>query len=158
MSRKILILDDNKDFVQIMGEHLSENFDCVTSTSGPDALDKLVDPSFRLVVTDYSMPDMNGDEFLKLLRASGNLVPVIFLTGELTLELALNALRMGAMDLMEKPVSLLDLEKAINRVIYIDKRRRDYFAAIDGGQALQPDKTLGLLFVSIAESAAKKTG
>jgi len=155
--QKILILDDNADYVDMLRELLSDNFNCETCTSANEAITKiLADASYRLVISDYAMPEMSGSDFLRQLRAKGNMVPLIFLTGELNLELALNALRMGAIDLIEKPISPEELEKVISRALYIDKRRQAYYSAVAQGKPIEPDKILGLLFVNMAADGTKK--
>ncbi len=158
MKQKILFLDDNEEFVTMMAENFTENYECFTYVDPKEALKKLrADQQICLVISDYVMPLINGSEFLKLLRADGNLVPIIFVTGELDQDLALNALRMGAAGLLEKPISVQELEEAINRVLYIETRKKNYYTALSEEKPFVPDKILGLMFVKMAESAKKKT-
>jgi CheY-like chemotaxis protein len=84
--KKILILDDLPDFLDLLEAYLEEigKFQIIKSVNGEDALKKLSSEKFDIICTDYKMPNMNGIEFVTKVRKEIliNLkTPIIFLSG-----------------------------------------------------------------------------
>ena len=73
--------------------------------SGQGALEKIADGSTDLVVTDLRMPDRDGIEFIERIRETYSDVPVIVITGERDIELAVKALKLGVSDYIGMPFS-----------------------------------------------------
>ena len=71
--------------------------------SALDFLDALPTIGFGCVVSDVRMPDIDGIELLKRLKAGGSLFPVVIMTGHGDVPLAVEAMKLGAMDFLEKP-------------------------------------------------------
>ena len=85
MGKNVLVVDDEDLIRQIISIILkSEGYKVITAVSGHDALSKMSDKRFGLVITDLRMPGMNGIEFIKKLRseAAYKCVPIIMLTSE----------------------------------------------------------------------------
>lgn len=79
---RILLIDDNKLGLAARKAVLEElGYRVVTATSGPEALERCIEDSFELVVTDYKMPRMNGAEFIKEFRLRNQNIPIILLSG-----------------------------------------------------------------------------
>lgn len=107
--RKILIVDDNEDFL----ENLRTIFDGAgyrveTAFSADNALTK-IDSEFKLIITDFRMPGMDGLSFLKAVKLRYQKIPVILITGYPSPDLISEALRNGVINFFEKPFSALDL-------------------------------------------------
>lgn len=79
------------------------NFDVVTYQSATHFLDTLTREINGCVITDVRMPDISGLELLKRLRAKSCIIPVIVMTGHGDIQLAVEAMKAGAADFLEKP-------------------------------------------------------
>lgn len=110
---KIAIVEDDinmrKSLEIAFSEH--EEFETVTFKNAKDALKKL-DDTYELVVTDLTMPGMDGIEFL---RELGGKYEAIVITGDATLNRAIDAMRLGAKDFITKPFEIDTLIDAIRR-------------------------------------------
>jgi len=101
---KIAIVDDEQDMRQSISQWLSlSGFDTETYPSAEDAL-KSLGPDFPgAVVSDIKMPGMDGMAFLKKLMSVDSALPVIMITGHGDVPMAVEAMRVGAFDFLEKP-------------------------------------------------------
>lgn len=114
MIEKVLLVDDEADFVQTLSERMKNRGMRVDiTTSGAEAIKKVKEQDFDVIVLDLSMPEMDGIETLKELMNQKSDVEVIFLTGHATLEKGIEAIKLGAFDFMEKPVDLVKLTEKI---------------------------------------------
>lgn len=110
---KIAIVEDDinmRKSLEIAMSDLSE-FDVKTFKNAKDAL-KGIDDSFDLIITDINMPNMNGIEFIKEL---GGRFEVIIMTGNATLQRAIESIHLGVKDFLLKPFDIDTLIKAIKR-------------------------------------------
>ena len=107
---KVLLVDDEEDYVQVLADRLEARGLHVRKThSGEETLGAARETVFDAIVLDMAMPGMNGLETLEgLLEINPNL-QVILLTGRATLEQAVAAIRIGALDLLEKPAEIDNL-------------------------------------------------
>src|SRR4051812_1711137 len=71
--------------------------------AGTSLLDRLANPAQGCVLTDIRMPDVDGLELLRRLRAGGYMLPVVMMTGHGDVPLAVEAMKLGACDFIEKP-------------------------------------------------------
>ena len=101
---KIAIVDDEKDMRQSISQWLAlSGFRTETYGSGEDAL-KQIGPDFPgLVVSDIRMPGMDGMTLLKRLLSQDSSLPIIMITGHGDVPMAVEAMRVGAFDFLEKP-------------------------------------------------------
>jgi DNA-binding NtrC family response regulator len=116
MKTRILIVDDEEEFVQALSERLEiRDYDVTTSLTGEDAIEKLKHYNFDVVILDVLMPRMDGIEVLKKIKSIKPLTEVIMLTGNATVETAIEGLKLGANDYLMKPCETKDLVLKINR-------------------------------------------
>ncbi len=107
MSTKILIVDDEKDFLDIMAERMvARGMDVSTATSAEDALEMLLTDSYDAVIMDLMMPEMDGFKALKLFKEKKPEVQIILLTANVPEEKCIEAIKLGAMHVIEKPADL----------------------------------------------------
>ena len=107
MSAKVLLIDDEKDFLDIMAERLAaRGLDVATAGSAEDALKMVIAESYDAVIMDLMMPEMDGFKALKLFKETRPDVPIILLTANLMEEKCIEAIKLGAMDVIEKPADL----------------------------------------------------
>jgi DNA-binding NtrC family response regulator len=140
MSEKVLLVDDENDFLSIMSERMTNRgMEVSTTTSAKQAIKMTETESFDAVVMDLQMPEMNGLEALKVLKANKPELQIILLTGHATLERGVEAMKLGAMDLMEKPVDLRLLIEKIKKaqgkkMILVEKRTEEKIRNIIGNK------------------------
>jgi DNA-binding NtrC family response regulator len=101
---KIAIVDDERDMRQSISQWLAlSGFDTETFASGEEAL-KGVGPDYPgIVVSDIKMPGMDGMQLLRKLKSVDSTLPVIMITGHGDVPMAVEAMRIGAFDFLEKP-------------------------------------------------------
>ncbi len=101
---KIAIVDDERDMRQSISQWLAlSGFDTETFASAEDALRGLDSDYPGIVVSDIKMPGMDGMQFLKKLKGVDSALPVIMITGHGDVPMAVEAMRIGAFDFLEKP-------------------------------------------------------
>ena len=114
MSAKVLIVDDEKDFLEIMAERMeARGMDVSTATSAEDALAMVRSEPYDVVIMDFMMPEMDGFKALKLFKETKPEVQIIFLTANVPEEKCIEAIELGAMDIIEKPADLTHLTQKI---------------------------------------------
>ena len=107
MSAKVLLVDDEKDFLDIMAERMgTRGIDVSTAGSAEDALKMVQAESYDAVIIDFLMPEMDGFSALKLFKESQPDLSVILLTANVTEAKRLEAIKLGALDVLEKPSDL----------------------------------------------------
>jgi len=120
MGKKILIVDDSESIREVVsftlenaGHEVSKGID------GQDALKFLDKTKFDLIITDLHMPNMNGIEFIKNVRANADyqFVPILFLTTESQKKKKMEAKEAGATGWIIKPFVPEKLLAAINKVV-----------------------------------------
>ena len=130
MKTRLLIVDDEKDFVEALAERLViRDYDATTSMDGRDAIEKAKRYNFDVVILDVKMPGMDGVEVLREIKGIKPLTEVIMLTGHATVDSAIEGMKLGAYDYLMKPCETEDLidkiEKAYEKKIEHEKRIQD---------------------------------
>jgi two-component system, LuxR family, response regulator FixJ len=101
---KVYVVDDDEAMRDSMDFMLSAaDYRVTLFNSARDFLDKLADLEFGCVISDVRMPDIDGIELLKRLKAGPTLFPVVIMTGHGDVPLAVEAMKLGAADFLEKP-------------------------------------------------------
>lgn len=101
---KIAIIDDEQDMRQSISQWLAlSGYDTEAFASAEEALKKLGPDYPGIVITDIRMPGMDGMQFLKKLMGTDSALPVIMITGHGDVPMAVEAMRLGAFDFLEKP-------------------------------------------------------
>ena len=107
---KILVIEDERDLNRIITKHLKKNNYSVDSCfDGQEALDFISYSEYDLIITDITMPNVDGYEFIDKLRANKNDTPVIMLTAKDTLEDKIMGLDSGTDDYIVKPFEFDEL-------------------------------------------------
>ncbi len=113
----LLIVDDEEALAKLLAGFIqTKTLQVSVCNNAIDALEKLNEIDFDCIVSDLSMPMMNGVEFLKEVRRRENEVPFIIYTGFGSDELVLEASRYGCFEFIEKPL-MTGLQEAIKRAI-----------------------------------------
>jgi len=113
---KVLLVDDEKDFRDVLAQRMSnQGLDVDTAESGPRAIEMIDSKLYDAVIVDLAMPEMDGLETLKrLLKKQPNL-QIIVLTGQASVAKGVEAMKMGAVDFLEKPAKIESLVKKIEQ-------------------------------------------
>jgi DNA-binding NtrC family response regulator len=102
--KKILIVDDSRNIRITLKRCLEDdNFEVDYAMNGEEAIEKLTKEEFDLVFLDLKLPVMDGMEVLRKIRDMGNDVYVVIITAYGTVENAVEAMRLGAIDFIQKP-------------------------------------------------------
>jgi signal transduction histidine kinase len=117
-SGSLLVIDDEQSVAITMGAILEmDGYDVAISTSGADAMDKLHESEFDLVLTDLRLDDMDGLAIISELRRVHPETVSIILTGYASFESAIKSLREGAYDYLIKPCDVEELRAVVARGI-----------------------------------------
>jgi putative nucleotidyltransferase with HDIG domain len=118
MSSRILIVDDEAPIRALLGEHLrQEGYQVTLAHNGAAALEVLGKAEFELVLTDVRMPGMSGLELLAEIIRTHPGVGVLMLTACEDLTLAVNAMRIGALDYVLKPFRLAEITLSVQEAL-----------------------------------------
>lgn len=117
MSIKVMLIDDDREFLDILAERLEiRGFEVVPFVSAQKALERLQQAAFDVVILDLQMPEMDGLQTLERLSEMATDLPIILLTAHATVSKGVKAMKLGAADVLEKPVDIRELVKAIETV------------------------------------------
>jgi DNA-binding NtrC family response regulator len=131
MTEKVLLVDDEKEFIDTLAERMETRGMVVEKTTSAKTALKLVEETaFDAIVLDLQMPEMDGLETLKILKEKNPELQVILLTGHATVEKGIEAMKLGAMDLIEKPADLSMLTEKIRKaqakkMILVEKKSEE---------------------------------
>ncbi|GBD99697.1 transcriptional regulatory protein ZraR [bacterium BMS3Abin07] len=114
--KKILVIDDEA-IVRVSCQRVltPEGYDVIVTSKGSDAIEILEKDKFDLVLTDLKMPDMDGLEVLKKIKSRWPDMIVIIITGYSTISTAVQAIKLGAYEYIEKPFTPEDILTTVNK-------------------------------------------
>lgn len=130
MPEKVLIVDDEKDFLDIMAERMRlRGMDVSTTTSSENVQKILNEASYDAVIMDFMMPGMDGFQTLKTLKRSKPEVQVIFLSANVPEDRCTEALKLGALAVIEKPADLNLLTQKIKnakkeKILFLKRQQK----------------------------------
>ena len=116
--RRVLVVDDepvvNESCRRVLAD---EGFDVESTESGRDGLDRARTQHFDLVITDLRMPDLDGMELVRSIRRERPGTAVVVITGYGTVASAVQAIRLGVSDYLEKPFTPDQLTQAVSQAL-----------------------------------------
>jgi len=128
---KVLLVDDEPHFIKMLAERLEgRGFNVETAGGGSEAIDKVKGEPYDAIILDLLMPDMDGLETLKHLKEVNPDLQIILLTGHGTIDQGVEAMKLGAMDFVEKPADFQELLEKIRkakdkRMLLVTKRHEE---------------------------------
>ena len=126
MSIKVLLVDDEKDFIEPLAERLQlRDFNVTTASNGDDAINLVRVNEYDIIVLDVKMPGRDGIETLKEIKNIKQIPQVIMLTGHATVETAIEGMKIGAYDYIMKPTVTEDLVELINKAYKIVEEQKE---------------------------------
>ena len=115
---KILICDDEEGVRESLALILERDYEAIAATDGKQAMDKLKqDNEIKVVLLDIKMPKSNGLEILKKIKSSYPDTAVIMTTGYQTTEMAAEAIKLGALDYIIKPINSAAVLSSIHKAL-----------------------------------------
>ena len=117
VSPRILIVDDEVEITEILADLLSEEYECLRAASAEEALARLTESEFQLVISDITMPGMSGLDMIPHVKELSPDTVVVMISGMQTVESAIGALRLGAFDYLMKPFDLRQVEAVVKRAL-----------------------------------------
>jgi len=140
-SQKILLIDDSPIFTQVIESALRKDYDVLVAGDGAEGLAMAIANQPDLILCDLLMPQMNGYEFIRVLRAHYDIadIPVILMTTKASTEEEDRALKAGFVDFISKPVQPVRLVAQARKVLSIVENLRQ---SVGGGPInvdLEPD-------------------
>ncbi|MFQ5463363.1 MAG: response regulator [Phycisphaerae bacterium] len=145
MSARLLIVDDESEIREMLARHFRMlGYDVASAVDGKDALEKLSEKRFDVVVSDIMMPEMNGVELLRAIRADYPMTHVIMITGYVTLENALACLGGGADTCIFKPLTdFQELDDAVSAALATLRRWQRKLQELQGMKPAPVEKAHG---------------
>ena len=135
---KVLLVDDEKDFTEVLAERMETRGMTVDVVdTGMAAIDKVKEKGYDAIILDLAMPEMDGIETLKHVLGVNPDLQVILLTGRATLEKAVEAVKLGAVEFLEKPADIKVLVEKIEaaqkeRLRLMEKRLDERISKVTG--------------------------
>ncbi len=140
MNERVLLIDDEQDFMDVLAERMRDRGMEVSTTTSPlEAVDLTEEKSFDAIILDLMMPEMDGLETLERLREKNPDLQIILLTGHATIEKGIEAMKLGAMDFLEKPIDIQTLNEKIkeahaHKMVLVEKRSEEAIKNIIGSK------------------------
>lgn len=128
---RVLLVDDEEDFTRLLAERLrARGLEVEVAPSGTAALAKVAGGNYDVILLDLAMPGMDGIETLRRLHDDNPDLQVILLTGQATLQKGVEAVKLGAREVLEKPADMETLlakisDAKLDRVMLVEKRMEE---------------------------------
>jgi len=114
----VLVIDDEKNIRTTLQQVLeSAGYEVATAVNGEDGLSKLSKSRFDMVLLDMKLPGMDGIDVLRRMRESSYETPVAIITAYGTIENAVEAMKLGAVDYLRKPFSGSEIKELVERIL-----------------------------------------
>jgi len=116
--KKVLVIDDEQIVLDSVSQILiDENYEVDVSLSGREGLDWAIERPYDIVLTDIRMPDIGGMRVLRDIKRIKSSLPVLIITGYATTKSAVQAMKLGAAEYIEKPFEPEQLLEAVGRAL-----------------------------------------
>ena len=126
MKPLVLLVDDDEGTLVSLARAFSlEGYETTTASSARLALERLEGGRVDAVLSDVVMPGMDGLAFLEAVQQRSPGLPVVLMSGQATLEMAVRATRLGALDFLEKPVGLDRLFLTLRNALRLHRLQRE---------------------------------
>jgi putative nucleotidyltransferase with HDIG domain len=114
---RLLIVDDEAEVRSVLNDLLGDFYQCSQAPSAEEALARLRERDYQLVISDITMSGMSGLEMIPHVKVISPDTVIVMISGMQTIESAINALRLGAFDYLMKPFDLRQAEAAVARAL-----------------------------------------
>lgn len=116
--KRILIVEDDEQLLETFRTILvDEGYDTDTATTGLQAIEKVANARYDLLVLDIKLPDIMGDKVARKIRRQDEQIAIIVITGFPSLQDSIEALDVGIHDILLKPISASELVKVVGEAL-----------------------------------------
>jgi DNA-binding NtrC family response regulator len=141
---RLLVVDDEEEVVEMICRNLElEGYQVEGVTDPTEALERVREENFQVVISDIKMPELSGPDLLKEIKNIDGIVQVIMITGYVTPSNIISCLSRGANDCLFKPLDLDRLNKTVEQSIEKLERWREVLGEISGLKDREGDSTTG---------------
>ncbi len=125
----MLIVDDNEDIRYYIRSIFEKEFKIIEATNGKDGIEKATAQVPDIIISDLMMPEMDGFEFCKILKADEKTshIPIIMLTAKANIESRIEGLELGADDYLIKPFNNQEMEARVKNLLVIREKLKKYY-------------------------------
>lgn len=124
ITEKILVVDDESTICDSVKKILSrKGFEVENTLNATDAMERMKKEKFDILITDLMMPEVGGMELIELVKKYYPEIDVLVITGYATVETAVKATKLGALDYIQKPFTPTELTDRVNKAIEMRKKR-----------------------------------
>lgn len=160
MSRLLLVDDDPNTLASLARAFRLEGHDATVCDNAERALELARTHKFDMILSDVVMPGRNGIELLGDLKAAGIATPVVMISGQANVEMAVKATRLGAVDFLEKPLStdklLLTLENVV-KISRLEQENRELRQRVGKHQLVWRSAVMQSVMAKVERVAASET-
>ncbi len=158
---KILLIDDDEGLNHFLNRFFKrKGYDVTTCLSGEDAIRKINDESFDLILLDYKMPGLNGLDTLKRIKDAQVKTPIIIMTAYGSTDTAIETIKRGAYDYLSKPFERKELSRIVSEALELNRRMKEVVLipdAVSPFEMASLDKTLKMVGRSKTMQSVYKT-
>jgi DNA-binding NtrC family response regulator len=161
MKANLLIIDDDANTLASLSRAFRLAGHEATVCDNPaKALDLAKQEKFDLIFSDVVMPVMDGLKLLEEMRAAGVTTPVVMMSGQAHIEMAVKATRLGALDFLEKPLSMDKLLLTVQNALQMERLRQEnqhLRTQLGGGSIIHAGEKMRRLLAQVARVAASES-
>jgi DNA-binding NtrC family response regulator len=123
---KILLIDDDEGLIHFLSRFFKrKGYEVTSCLNGKSAIDAISEKNFDLILLDYKMPELNGIETLKRIKANQVKTPIIIMTAYGNTDLAIEAMKSGAYDYLIKPFEREELSRIVFDALAINRQMKE---------------------------------
>lgn len=116
--KPVLVVDDERNIRLTISRSLEDlQLEVETAVNGEEALAKLEEKEYALILLDLKMPGMNGMEVLRLVEKNRPEIPIIIISAHGTIDSAVEAMKLGAVDFLQKPFAPQEIRDLVSKVL-----------------------------------------
>jgi len=131
-AQKVLVVDDEVDILSTVKLYLKDSYEVLTAENAKDALIIFQSEKPAVIITDIKMPGMNGIELMRRVKSTENIdAEILVITGHGDMDIAVQAVRLGAVDFLVKPIDMKRLKLAVKRALEKAEMKRGILEYID---------------------------
>ena len=117
MAERVLLIDDDQEFLEILAERLTiRGMEVATASSAKEACEMVLKATYDVAILDLHMPQVDGLQAIDQLKTICPGLPIILLTAHATVAKGVEAMKLGAVDVLEKPADIRALIEKIRTV------------------------------------------
>lgn len=128
---KVLLLEDDQDLSELIQDYFNpRGYTFIAHSSAEKGLDEITKQAtslepIELVITDFRLPNMNGIKLIERLKQVAPEIPILLMTAHSSLDLAVEAIQMGAYDFVIKPIQFAQLSMSMERALHFGKLKSE---------------------------------